>query len=167
MSRLNFLLILVLSVSACAEKIPADVDLKWQYNHSTDVGRFKIVRTLPMPIEKGECGFILWELETKEKFKGALRVGDLIQVWGPNDSSYWEHGERLMFIREYEDNGYNDCSAYLFANYKQVHWSCCEITGLNDSSEVQFETMINSEERGPDIPVAASTVYKHLRSYGR
>ncbi|WP_105198916.1 hypothetical protein [Pseudoalteromonas sp. T1lg10] len=161
-----FSISIIFLLIGCASGIPKDTNLEWQYNHSTDVAHFNVLRTLPMEIEAEKCNFIVWELEAIQTFKGNLLPGDKIQVWGPNDPEYWQvGGERLMFLRMYEGNGYNSCSTHLFRSYKQVHWSCCEITEKDGAAEVQFETMLNSEQRGPDIPVDANKVFEALRSY--
>jgi hypothetical protein len=150
---------------APANEIPADADLPWQFNHSTDVAQVRVLGTHSLRVAGRTCGMIVWEVSAIQTFKGDLRSGQHIHVWGPNDPSYWQiGGERLMFLRHYDDEGYNACSSHLFAGYKQVHWGCCEIRGSGPDATVLFGTMINSEQAGPDIPVQASQVYAKLRS---
>jgi hypothetical protein len=160
-----FVLILF-ALSGCNTNIPEDVNLEWQYEHSTDVAHFKVINFVPIQLENQVCDSIVWELEASQVFKGSMNKGDVIQVWGPNDPNYWKVGsDRLMFLRMYDGEPYSVCSKHLFSNFKQVHWGCCEITGAGDDAQVQFGTMLNSEESGPNIPVDADIVFSRLRSY--
>jgi hypothetical protein len=153
-------------LTGCSSGIPADADLRWQYDHSTDVGRFLVVNVTPLGLPNQTCELIVWDLNTLESFKGPLTGGQMVQVWGPSDPKQWRIGEeRLMFLRQYDGNSYDDCSKRLFEGYKQVHWSCCEIKGSGGDATVLFESMLNSEARGPDIPVDAAVVFAELRSF--
>lgn len=103
--------------------------------------------------------------EAIQLFKGNMQPKEVIQIWGPNQPDYWQVGsEHLMFVGQYSGESYDACSKHMFTTYKAAD-SCCEITGSDNNQEVHFITMANSEERGPDITVNASTVYKELRSY--
>ena len=157
--------ILVILLSACGQGIPDEEDIKARYNYSSDVGHFKILHTLPMELKGHQCHFILWELEAIQLFKGSMKPKEIIRIWGPNQADYWQAGsERIMFIGHYKGESYDACSEHMFTTYK-VADSCCEITGSGKNQEVHFITMVNSEERGPDISVNSQAVFQKLRSY--
>ncbi|WP_158769985.1 hypothetical protein [Paraglaciecola sp. L1A13] len=161
-----FLSIFILLLAACGSEIPEHIDLKWHYENSIDVARFKVVQTIPVVLGGSQCDAIVWELESVETFKGKLKQGDKIRVWGPNDPTYWALGkDRIMFLDYYQGQGYDSCSSHLFSNFKQVTWGGCEISTKDKTENVLFHTMINSEQRGDDIPVASETVFNILRSY--
>jgi len=150
---------------ACSTNIPSSARLNWQYNHSTDVAHFKVNRSIPHKVKGKTCG-IVWELETVEVFKGSLKPGDYIQVWGPSDPQTWSgESEELMFLRKYDGQGTSECSKHLFKNYKMIHWGCCRITQKNGQQEVIFFRLKNSNEVGEYIPVDSSKVFDKLRSY--
>ena len=160
------IIFLIYALVACNNDIPEDSQLAWQYDHSTDVAQFQLLGTAPVELEGQKCNAIVWEVEAIQAFKGNLKRGEIIQVWGPNTPDYWNiGGERLMFLRMYEGEAYDSCSTRLFKDFKQVHWSCCEITGIGEDAKVLFQTMSTSEHRGPDIPVDANKVFGVLRSY--
>lgn len=158
------LLAIAILAAAVSSEIPEEQNLGWQVNHSTDVAEVKIVGHRSLNLSGLSCGMTVWMVEIGQSFKGAFLPGQQVEVWGPDATDTWPLGStQLMFMRWYDGESYNECSSHLFSNYRQVHWSCCEIQGIGPDAVVLFETMINSEEAGPDIPVLASKVYEALR----
>lgn len=155
----------VLLTTSCGNVIPDEENIKQRYDYSTDVGHFRVLRTIKMEPDIRSCSFYLWELEAVRMFKGDMKQNDRVLVGGPAQPDYWLPGtERLMFVGDYEGPSRDSCTQYMFENYKAAD-SCCEITGSGKDTEVHFINMVNSEMRGPDITVPAEKVFRKLDSY--
>ena len=159
------LLATTILTAVVSSEVPEDQHLGWQVNHSTDVAQVKVVGHRSLNHAGRSCGMTVWTVEVGQSFKGAFLPGQKVEVWGPEATGTWPVGStRLMFMRWYDGESYNECSSQLFSSYRQVHWSCCEIRGVGADATVLFESMINSEGRGPDTPVLASKVFEVLRA---
>lgn len=149
--------------------IPESAHLSWQLDHSSHVVRARLVDSEPVVFDGARCG-LFWKFEVLDPFKGELAPGSIVEVWGPDEPGYWRKGgERLLFLRQYDEyasSDYDACNRHVFTTYLQVHWSCCEVRGSGEGAEILFESMIDAEVRGADVPVPASVVYRALREVG-
>ncbi|MFD2168290.1 hypothetical protein ACFSJY_18680 [Thalassotalea euphylliae] len=169
--RLAFALISIFLLSSCSGEAEKYLDFKNAFKFSDDVGHFKFIETIDWEVNGKQCNWPIRKYEVIESFKGSLKAGDTIELHGDVDSYKNMEKERILFIRKTtrEDTfSTEECDIKMFTDFKGISLSCCtvEIDAKTNKKMVLFFEMINSEQRGPDIPVALESVYETLRKYG-
>ena len=169
--KLGVIFTIILLITGCSEKAEEYVDFKMAFKYSTDVGHFKFIKEIDWKVNGKQCTYPVRRYEVIKSFKGGLKSGEFIDLHGDVDSYENMEKERILFITKTtsEDTFSTDeCDIQMFNQFKSISMSCCLVipNELGNNKAVIFYEMLNSEQRGPDIPLPMESVYKTLTKYG-
>ena len=158
--------ILLLCLMSCGEEVDLQL-LQGQSKGSTDSGHFEFIKYVSFEVDGKACKQQVRQYRAIKVFNGSLKPGDTIEAWGNVDSRQNMEGERILLMKNYRpspETEYDECKKYMFSKYKSIHNWCCgiETDKKTGNKMVLFYKMLNSEQRGPDIPVKIETVYNAL-----
>jgi hypothetical protein len=159
-------LLLVMFLVSCGDEVDFQI-LKAQSKGSSDSGHFEFVKYVSFEVDGQKCADKVRQYKAIKVFSGNLKPGDTIEAWGNVDSIDNMEGERILLMKNYSPSPeveYDKCTMHMFKNYRAIHSWCCGINTDNKTGNkfVLFYKMINSEQRGPDIPVKLEKVYQAL-----
>lgn len=144
--------------------------VEWNFGHSTDVVRAKVLAIHPYKLDGKLCTIRTATLIVTETFKGGKKNGQQFEAWGIEAHEHpQEETDHLLFMKMYEGSGHDACTSSVFATTLEIHnWCCALVQGANAaSSDVLAYEMVNSEMKAPSRRLASAPVFDLLRQLQR